>query len=72
MLEPNGFYLTYRPKEPITDHFGPIIGDCVNNLREAMDYWINAALTATGKPRKAHLPFSEKWKALKSPLISPR
>ena len=38
MLEPDGFYLTYRPKQLITDHFGPIIGDCVNNLREAMDY----------------------------------
>lgn len=59
LAEPDGFCLIYRPKEPITDHFGPIIGDAVNNLREALEYSINAALKAVGKPMKAYFPISE-------------
>ena len=66
LAKPDCFDLTYRPKEPITDHFGPIIGDTVNNLREALDYWINAAVKVVGPPRKQHFPFSKEWKNLKS------
>lgn len=66
LAKPDGFYLAYRPKEPITDHFGPIIGDIVNNLREALDYWINAAAKVVGPQRKLHFPFSEEWKNLKA------
>lgn len=73
LAKPDGFNLAYRPKEPITDHFGPIIGDAINNLRESLDYWINAALAATGPRMKAHFPFSKEWKDLEAspnyPLI---
>ncbi len=66
LAQPDRFQLAYRPKEPVTDHFSPIIGDAVNNLREALDYWINAALKAVGQPRKAHFPFSEEWENLET------
>ena len=70
LTNPDGFYLTYRPKEPITDHFAPVIGDAVNNLREAFDYWINAAARVVAPPRKLLFPFSEEWKNFKtSPII---
>lgn len=66
LAQPDCFCLTYRPKETITDYFSPIIGDAVNNLREALDYWINAALRAIGQPKKVHFPFSEEWKDLEA------
>ncbi len=53
LSQPDCFHLTYRPKEPVTDHFGTIIGHAANNLREALDYWANAALRAIGETRKA-------------------
>jgi len=66
LARPDGFYLTYRPKEPITDHFCPIIGDAVNNLRESLDLWMNAAAKVVGPPKKLHFPFSKEWKDLKA------
>ena len=66
LAQPDCFQLAYRPKQPVVDHFSPIVGDAVNNLREALDYWINGALKAIGKPMKAYFPFSEEWKNLES------
>ncbi len=66
LTQPDCFHLAYRPKEPVTDHFGTIIGDAVNNLREALDYWANAALRAIGENRKVHFPFSKEWKNLET------
>ncbi len=66
LSQPDCFHLTYRPKEPVTDHFSPIIGDAVNNLREALDYWANAALRAIGQTRKVYFPFSEEWENLET------
>lgn len=68
LAKPDGFYLTYRPKESITDHFCPIIGDAVNNLRESLDLWMNAAAKIVGPPKKLHFPFSKEWKDLKTSL----
>lgn len=59
LAKPDSFLLTYRPKEPITTHFSPIIGDTVNNLREALDYWMNAAVKVVNSPKKLHFPFSK-------------
>ena len=64
LAKPDRFSLTYRPKEPITEHFGSIMGDAVNNLRESLDYWMNAAARVVGPPKKLHFPFSEEWKYL--------
>ncbi len=64
LTKPDGFYLSYRPKEPIKEHFAAIVGDVINNLREALDYWANAALIALKHPQKIHFPFSEKWEGL--------
>lgn len=66
LTQPDCFHLAYRPKVPVTDHFGTIIGDAVNNLREALDYWVNAALKAIGQTRKVYFPFSEEWKNLET------
>lgn len=67
LANPDCFYLTFQPKQPIAEHFGAIIGDVVNNLREALEYWINAALMAkTGATVKAYFPFSEKWEDLET------
>lgn len=65
--KPDCFCLSYLPKESITDHFCPIIGDAVNNLREALDHWMNAAVKAAGStPKKVYFPFSKEWKDLKT------
>jgi hypothetical protein len=66
LAQPDCFDLSYRPKEPITEHFGAIIGDAVNNLREAMDYWANTAVAAVGPRRKVHFPFAEKRENLET------
>ncbi len=66
LARPDGYGLSYRSKEPIADHFGVVIGDAVNNLREALDYSINTALEAIGQPKRVHFPFSERWQDLKS------
>ncbi|UVK57595.1 hypothetical protein DBIPINDM_008206 (plasmid) [Mesorhizobium sp. AR02] len=57
LAKPDSFALAFRPKEPIPEHFGAIMGDAVNNLREALDYWINAAVRCVGPARKLHFPF---------------
>ena len=62
----DGFYLTYKPKESISDHLSPIIGDVVNNLREALDYWVNGAVAAIGPKKKLYFPFTNKWENLES------
>ncbi len=60
------FALTYRPKQPIPEHYGAIMGDAVNNLREALDYWIRGATMCVGPRRKLHFPFAASWEALKT------
>ncbi len=57
LAKPDCFALTYRPKEPIPEHFGAIMGDAVNNLREALDYWVNAAVLCVGPAKRLHFPF---------------
>lgn len=66
LAKPDCFQLTYRPKQSITDFFSPIIGDAVNNLREAMDLWINAVDRARSGRGNLHFPFSAEWKDLKA------
>ncbi|TAM58552.1 hypothetical protein EPN52_10765 [bacterium] len=67
LANPDCFRLTYRPKQPISEYFQPIIGDAVNNVREAMDLWLNGALNALGKGRKLlHFPFAAEWKDLRT------
>ena len=66
LAEPDKFDLGYWPKEPISEYFGAIIGDAVNNLREALDYWINAAVAAIGPAKKLHFPFSAERKDLEA------
>jgi hypothetical protein len=64
LATPNCHSLVYRPREPVSEHFEPIIGDAVNNLREAMDLWINAVhRIRTGKDN-LYFPFAEEWKNL--------
>jgi hypothetical protein len=58
--EQSGKYeLVYRPKGPIVKHFGSIIGDAVNNLREALDYAANSTIAAVGPRRKLYFPVAE-------------
>lgn len=71
LANPDRFELTYRPKQPIGKHFGALVGDAVNNLREALDYWMNNALMAVGNPKKIHFPFVEKWEDLKNSRYYP-
>ena len=67
LRNPDCFDLSYRPKEPINEHFGAVVGDAVNNLREALDYWINnAVLWRTNVRGKLHFPFAEERKNLKT------
>jgi hypothetical protein len=66
LAKPDGFHAAYRPKKPIVQHFGAIIGDTVNNLRESLDYWINTAIAAIGPKRKVYFPFSEERKNLET------
>jgi hypothetical protein len=63
---PDCFELAFRPKQPLTDHFGGIVGDAVNNLREALDYWANAAVATVGPPKRLHFPFAAKWDDLEA------
>lgn len=60
LAKPDSFALAYRPKEDIPEHFGAIIGDALNNLRESLDYWINAAVQCIGPKRRLHFPFAGK------------
>jgi hypothetical protein len=60
LAEVEGYRLVYNPKDDIADHFSEVMGDAVNNLREAMDYWMNGALAAVGQARKTHFPFTER------------
>lgn len=58
LVEPDLYKLAYRPKEPISQHFGSIIGDVFNNLRESLDYWITAAISLFDKSRRMpNFPF---------------
>ncbi|MGE0234845.1 hypothetical protein [Methylocystis sp.] len=71
LANPDCFELTYRPKEPISQLFGCIIGDAVNNLRESLDYWITAAIIgATGATgvtgKQPNFPFHDKWEDFKA------
>ena len=56
---PDEHLLRYKPLTSISEHFGAVMGDAVNNLREALDYWINMALQTVGPKQKAHFPFAK-------------
>lgn len=58
LREPDAFLLRYEPLVPIREHFGAITGDLVNNLREALDYFVNAATEYVGPKKKLNFPFS--------------
>ncbi|KAF0213680.1 MAG: hypothetical protein FD139_2388 [Methylocystaceae bacterium] len=67
MANPDCFDLTYRPKEPISQHFGGIIGDAVNNMRESLDYWTTAVFSARGEDgKKPNFPFEGEGKDLET------
>ena len=55
LADPDCFALTFRPKKSINEHFGAILGDAVNNLREALDYWMNNAVRCVGPSQKGPL-----------------
>ncbi|NTF86623.1 hypothetical protein G6L46_05695 [Agrobacterium rhizogenes] len=59
LREPDTYFLRYKPLAPISEHFGTIMGDVVNNLREALEYWMNMALRTIGPIRKTHFPFAK-------------
>ncbi|WP_319771982.1 hypothetical protein [Breoghania sp.] len=69
LAKPDCVDVVYRPTAPIKEHFGAIIGDVVNNLRESLDYWIRNAFRSIGRNEKAYFPFSEKREDLET---SPR
>ena len=62
-LDATEFELAYRPKKPIPETLGLIIGDAVHNLRAALDHFANVVirtwLPANGK--RAFFPMSSKW-----------
>lgn len=64
LREPDCDQLTYFPKKPISKHAGAIIGDTVNNLRESLDLWVNAAARCVGPRKKLHFPFTAERKDL--------
>lgn len=66
MAKPDLYKLTYRPIQPIAEHFGAIIGDAINNMREALDYWANAAINTRRPGLKVHFPFAAEWKQLET------
>ncbi|WP_201414838.1 hypothetical protein [Mesorhizobium sp. J8] len=66
LAQPDCFALTFTPKEPIKEHFGAIMGDAVNNLREALDYWMNNAVQCVGPAKKVHFPFAQERKDLET------
>lgn len=66
LINPDRFEFAYRPKELISEYFSPIIGDAVNNLREAMDLWINAVDRARSGRGNLHFPFAAEWKDLEA------
>lgn len=66
LMQPDCFQFAYRPKEPINEHYGAIMGDAVNNLREALDYWMNNAIRCVGPAKKVHFPFSAERKDLEA------
>lgn len=53
------FDLKYEPKLAINEYFGSIIGDSVNNTREALDYSIGSILKMKGLSGKFHFPIGE-------------
>ncbi|MDP3961672.1 MAG: hypothetical protein Q8Q26_16695 [Pseudorhodobacter sp.] len=63
---PDGDFLVYTPKHSISKHFGAIVGDAVNNLRESMDVWINTAIRCVGPKTRLYFPFSEERKNLET------
>ncbi len=72
LQNPDCYRLVYQPKEPINEYFGATVGDAVNNLREALDYWLNNAMAwRTRAPSKRHFPFAEKFDDLKSSRYYP-
>lgn len=58
------FELAYRPKEPIPQTLGLIIGDAVHNLRAALDHFANGVVcTFHSSPPddRISFPMSSKW-----------
>jgi len=66
LAEPDCFKLRLIPKEPIPEHCKAIIGDVINNLREALDFFMTRVMRAGGSNSKVHFPFSQKWEELPS------
>lgn len=64
LAQPDGDFLRYYPKQSVSKHFGAIVGDTVNNLRESLDFWVNSAALCVGPKRKLHFPFSQERKDL--------
>lgn len=58
LVSPDCYLLRYIPKESVRDHFGAIIGDTVNNLREALDYLCNNAVEIIGERKRLNFPFA--------------
>lgn len=58
LVYPDCYLFRYTPKESIKDHFGAIIGDTVNNLREALDYLCNNAVEIIGERKRLNFPFA--------------
>ena len=63
LVKPDQFYLRYSPNVSVSEYFSAIIGDTVNNLRESLEYWINAAM-AIKNVDGCHFPASRKREGL--------
>lgn len=66
LREPDCNRVTYFPKQSVTKHFGAIAGDAVNNLRESLELWMNAAALCVGPAKKLYFPFSKERKNLET------
>lgn len=58
--KPNHFVCKMHLTEKLPEGISEAVGDCVNNLREALDHAMYALAVAAGcpKPRNAYFPFS--------------
>lgn len=56
-LKPSFYQVTYRPKENIPEVFAGIIGDCIGNLRAALDHLASGIVRTWGAPTEGPLYF---------------
>lgn len=66
-LDPAGFQLMYRPKQPIPQLLALVIGDAVHNLRGALDHLCTGVVRTVDKGAKRYFPMQKNRENLVSP-----